>query len=115
MRVRVMRALIHAKKLDAVAPLSRPQVKIPRGQKGAACCAFNFDTPGDGDAAHAGYLALSALFAGRTSVTEALCLIGEQMKLERRSLGSEQTTGCLGVVNLYIFRFRGPRGMETND
>ena len=56
-----------------------------------------------------------ALVAGRTSVAEALRLIGEQMELERRSRGPEWTTGCLGVVNQCIFRFRGPWGVETND
>ena len=56
-----------------------------------------------------------ALVAGRTSVAEALRLIGEQMDLERRSRGPEWTTGCLGVVNQCIFRFRGPWGVETND
>ena len=45
-------------------------------------------------------------------MAEALRLIGEQMELERRSLGAERTTGCLGVVNQCIFRFRRPGGVE---
>ena len=48
-------------------------------------------------------------------MAEALRLIGEKMELERRSLGAEWTTGCLGVVNQCIFRSRRPWGVETND
>ena len=45
-----------------------------------------------------------AVVASRTTMAEALRLIGEQMELERRSLGPERTTGCLRVVYRYRSR-----------
>ena len=52
------------------------------------------------------------VWATATSMAEALRLIGEGMELERRSLGAEWTTGCLGVVNQCIYRSRRPWGVE---